>query len=171
MNDEVTPLIGIGVAKLADNLKRGRAYLSPAVEGEAVSREKEEISPETLTGSETILIVEDDDKVRSLACEILEPQGYSILEAKNGIEALRVSESRSGQIHLMLTDVVMPKMGGRELEEHLRPLRPEMKVIYISGFTDNAILHHGVLDPEVEFLEKPVSSEALKRKVREVLDQ
>jgi len=147
-----------------------KIYL-PAVEGEAVSREKEEISPERLTGSETILIVEDDDKVRKLACEILEPQGYSILEAQNGIEALRVSESHSGQIHLMLTDVVMPKMGGRELEEHLRPLRPDMKVIYMSGYTDNAILHHGVLSPGIEFLEKPFTPAGLRKKVREVLDQ
>ena len=147
-----------------------KIYL-PAVEGEAVSREKEEISPERLTGSETILIVEDDDKVRNLACEILEPQGYTILEAQNGIEALRVSESHSGQIHLMIADVVMPKMGGRELEEHLRPLRPEMKVIYMSGYTDNAILHHGVLSPGIEFLQKPFTPANLRKKVREVLDQ
>ena len=147
-----------------------KIYL-PAVEGEAVSREKEEISPERLTGSETILIVEDDDKVRNLVCEILEPQGYSILEAENGIEALRVSEEHGDQIHLMIADVIMPKMGGRELAERLRPLRPDMKVIYMSGYTDNAILHHGVLSPGIEFLQKPISSEALKRKVREVLDQ
>jgi len=146
-----------------------KIYL-PVAEGEAVSRKEKEISPERLTGSETILIVEDDDKTRNLVCEILEPQGYSILEAQNGIEALRVSESHGGQIHLMIADVVMPKMGGRELAEHLRPLRPDLKVIYMSGYTDNAILHHGVLNPEMEFLQKPISSEALKRKVREVLD-
>ena len=147
-----------------------KVYL-PAVEGEALSREKEQTSYHDLTGSETILIVEDDDKVRNLACEILEPQGYSIIEAQNGIEALRVSEEHGDQIHLMIADVVMPKMGGRELAEHLRPLRPDMKVIYMSGYTDNAILRHGVLSPGIEFLQKPISAEALKRKVREVLDQ
>jgi len=146
-----------------------KIYL-PAVEGEAVSRKEKEISPERLTGSETILIVEDDDKVRNLGREILEPQGYSILEAKNGIEALRVSEEHGDQIHLMIADVVMPKMGGRELEERLRPLRPEMKVVYMSGYTDETIVHHGVLEPGIEFLQKPLRSESLKRKVREVLD-
>jgi len=114
--------------------------------------------------------VEDNDALRKLACKILEQQGYSILEAKNGIEALKVSEENGDQIHLMIADVLMPGMGGREIEERLRPLRPEMKVIYMSGYTDNAIVHHGVLNPEIEFLQKPISSEALKRKVREVLD-
>ena len=147
-----------------------KIYL-PAVEKEDLQVQKEETSSHDLTGSETILIVEDDDKVRNLACEILEPQGYTILEAQNGIEALRVSEGYRDQIHLMITDVVMPGMGGREIEERLRPLRPDMKVIYMSGYTDNAILHHGVLSPEIEFLQKPISSETLKRKVREVLDR
>ena len=143
----------------------------PAVEGERFQENKEQTSADDLTGSEAILIVEDDDKVRNLVCEILEPQGYSILEAKDGMEALRVSKEHGDQIHLMITDVVMPGMGGRELEERLRPLRPDMKVIYMSGYTDNAIVHHGILSPEMEFLQKPISSEALKRKVREVLDQ
>ena len=102
--------------------------------------------------------------------EILELQGYKILDAENGIEALKVSEEHEGQIHLMITDVVMPKMGGRELEKRLHPLRPEMKVVYMSGYTDDAILHHGVLKPGIEFLQKPLRSESLKRKVREVLD-
>ena len=142
----------------------------PAVEREAAQVQKEQTSHHDLTGSETILIVEDDDKVRNLVCEILEPQGYSILEAENGIEALRVSEEHGDQIHLMIADVIMPKMGGGELAERLRPLRPDMKVIYMSGYTNNAIVHHGILSPEMEFLQKPISSEALKRKVREVLD-
>ena len=147
-----------------------KIYL-PAVEREAAQVQEEQTSSDDFTGSETILIVEDDDSLRNMVCEILEPQGYSILEAQNGIEALRVSESHSGQIHLMLTDVVMPKMGGRELEEHLRPLRPDMKVIYMSEYTDNAILHHGVLSPGIEFLEKPFTPAGLRKKVREVLDE
>jgi len=147
-----------------------KVYL-PAVEKEATQAQKEQTSPDDLTGSETILIVEDDDALRKLACKILEPQGYSILEAQNGIEALKVSEEHGDQIHLMITDAVMPQMGGRELAERLRPLRPDLKVIYMSGYTDNAILHHGVLSPEIEFLEKPFTPARLKRKVREVLDQ
>ena len=135
------------------------------------SNKEEQTSSDDLTGSETILIVEDDDALRNLVREILMRQGYRILEAENGIEALRVSDEHEGQIHLMITDVVMPKMGGRELEERLRPLRPEMKVVYMSGYTDNAIVHHGVLRPGIEFLQKPLRSESLKRKVREVLDQ
>ncbi len=145
-----------------------KIYL-PAVEGEPVQVQKEQTSAD-FTGSETILIVEDDDVLRNLARKILELQGYKILDAENGIEALRVSDEHEGQIHLMITDVVMPKMGGRELEERLRPLRPEMKVIYTSGYTDDIIAHHGVLKPGIEFLRKPLRSESLKRKVREVLN-
>jgi len=147
-----------------------KIYL-PAVEGEVTQVHKEQTASDDLTGSETILIVEDDDALRNLAREILELQGYNILDAGNGIEALKVSEEHEGEIHLMITDVVMPKMGGRELEERLRPLRPEMKVVYMSGYTDEAIVHHGVLKPGIEFLQKPLRSESLKRKVREVLDK
>ena len=145
-----------------------KTYL-PAVEGKTVQVQKEQASAD-LTGSETILIVEDDDALRNLGRKILELQGYKILEAENGIEALKVSEEHGGQIHLMITDVVMPKMGGRELEERLRPLRPKMKVVYMSGYTDETIVNHGVLKPGIEFLQKPLRSESLKRKVREVLD-
>ncbi len=146
-----------------------KIYL-PAVEGEVVQVHKEQTASDDLTGSETILIVEDDDALRNLAREILELQGYKILDAENGIEALKVSEEHEGQIHLMITDVVMPKMGGRELEERLHPLRPEMKVVYMSGYTDETIVHHGVLKPGIEFLQKPLRLESLKRKVREVLN-
>jgi DNA-binding NtrC family response regulator len=124
-----------------------------------------------LNGSETVLIVEDDDSLRNLARKILELYGYSVQEAENGEDALRVSEKYDGQIDLLLTDVVMPKMSGRETAERLQPLYPQMKVIYMSGYTDNAIVHHGVLEPGLNFLEKPFSPEGLARKVREVLDQ
>lgn len=142
-----------------------------AVEGEAIPGQEGPTSTERLAGTETILIVEDDDGVRNLACQILRPQGYTILEAKDGMEALRVNEEHGDQIHLMITDVVMPGMSGKEVEERLRPLRPDIKVIYMSGYTDNAILHHGVLSPEVEFLQKPFAVDGLKRKVREVLNK
>jgi PAS domain S-box-containing protein len=148
-----------------------KIYL-PAVGGEAIpGRQEGPTSPERLAGTETILIVEDDDGVRNLACQILRPQGYTILEAKDGMEALRVNEEHGDQIHLMITDVVMPGMSGKEVEERLRPLRPDIKVIYMSGYTDNAILRHGLLSPEVEFLQKPFALDGLKRKVREVLNK
>jgi two-component system, cell cycle sensor histidine kinase and response regulator CckA len=146
-----------------------KIYL-PVVEGETVQVQKEQTASDDLTGSETILIVEDEDALRNLARRILELQGYKILDAENGIEALKVSEEYEGQIHLMLTDVVMPKMGGRELKERLHPVRPEMKVVYMSGYPDEAIVHHGVLKPGIEFLHKPLRSESFKRKIREVLD-
>jgi len=146
-----------------------KIYL-PAVAGETVQRKKEQPPTDDLTGSETILIVEDDDMLRNLAREILQLQGYRILDAENGIEALRISEEHRGQIHLMITDVVMPKMGGKKVADRLQPLYPQVKVIYMSGYTDNSIAHHGILAPGLNFLQKPFSPEVLARKVREVLD-
>ena len=147
-----------------------KVYL-PNTEGDVAS-EKEEQHPATgLGGSETVLIVEDDDSLRRLSQRTLQQHGYRVLEAENGEDALRVSEAHDGSIDLLITDVVMPKMGGKETAEGLQPLYPQMKVIYMSGYTDNAIARHGVLAPGLNFLEKPFSLEALARKVREVLDQ
>jgi len=146
-----------------------KIYL-PAVVGETVQRKKEQPPADDLTGSETILVVEDDDALRNLGREILERQGYRVLDAGNGIEALRISETHRGQIHLMITDVVMPKMGGKKVADRLQQLYPQMKVIYMSGYTDNSIAHHGILAPGLNFLQKPFSPEVLARKVREVLD-
>ena len=131
---------------------------------------KEQAPLEAPKGVETVLIVEDDDAVRSLACKILELQGYKILEAKDGEEAMKVSKEYKGPIHLMITDVVMPGISGRELQEQLHPLRPAMKVLYMSGYTDNATAYHKVLDSGVAFLQKPFTPETLARKVREVLE-
>ena len=176
---------GLGLATVYGIVKQSRGYIHvysepgqgttfkiylPAVEGEAVQVQKEQISTD-LTGTETILIVENDDALRNLVRKILKLQGYRILDAENGIEALKVSKKHEGRIHLVITDVVMPKMGGRKLVERLRRLRPEMKLVYMSGYTDEAIVHHGVLMPGIEFLQKPFTSASLKRKVREVLDQ
>jgi len=123
-----------------------------------------------LRGTETILLAEDEEVVRKLVCDVLERCGYHVLEAANGGAALSACESYEGPIHLLITDVVMPGMGGRDLANHLASLRPEMKVLFMSGYTDDAIVHHGILDAGIPFLQKPVSPDEMTRKVREVLD-
>ena len=124
-----------------------------------------------LGGSETILLVEDEEGVRALTRQLLQRHGYTVLEAEHGRDALLLCERYSGPIHLLLSDVVLAQMSGRELVERLSPLRPEMKVLYMSGYSDEAIVHHGVLAPGTAFLQKPFSTESLMRKLREVLDQ
>ncbi len=146
-----------------------KVYL-PKIKGVADPEGKEQTPADDLSGSGTVLIVEDNDGLRKLAQEVLQNYGYRLLVAENGEDALRVSQEHNGPIHLLLTDVVMPKMGGKKLAERLQPLYPRMKVIYMSGYTDNAIVHHGVLAPELNFLEKPFTPERLARKVWEALD-
>ena len=138
---------------------------------EEEKEEKERISVSEFGGSETVLIVEDDDGLRKHMRTVLKRNGYKVLEAENGKDALRISKEYDGPIELMITDVVMPKMGGKETAERLQPLYPQMKVIYMSGYTDDAIVHHGVLKSGLNFLEKPFSPEGLARKVREVLNK
>ena len=121
-------------------------------------------------GSETILVVEDEEEVLKLTVQILRGQGYAVLEAPHGDDALLVCEQHEGPIHLMVTDVVMPNMSGRELAKRLKAFHPEMKVLYMSGYTDNAIVHHGVLEKGMNYIQKPFTIEGLARKVREVLD-
>jgi CheY-like chemotaxis protein len=136
--------------------------------GEVVKRERLPIK--TPRGSETILLVEDEDVVRNLARLVLEQAGYTVLEAHHGEEAVQIFERRDGPIHLMVTDVVMPKLGGGELAERLALLHPEMKVIFMSAYTDKTIVHHGVTEPVMAFLQKPFTKNALLLKVREVLE-
>jgi two-component system, cell cycle sensor histidine kinase and response regulator CckA len=121
-------------------------------------------------GTETILLVEDEDAVRTMVSKILKNKGYTVLEARQGNEAIEICERNEGSINLMVTDVIMPHMSGRELAARLAPKRPEMRVLYMSGYPDNTIVQHGVLEPGTAFLQKPFTINALELKVREVLD-
>jgi signal transduction histidine kinase len=122
-------------------------------------------------GTETILLVEDEKDLRALTRTILESSGYTVLEASHGLEALRVAHGHSGRIDLLLTDVVMPHLGGRRLAERLQPVRPDLKALYMSGYTDDAVIRHGILAAETAFIQKPFSPQRLLTKVREVLDE
>ncbi len=121
-------------------------------------------------GTETVLLVEDEEAVRSMVSKVLQNKGYRVLEASHGNEALEVCDRFEGPIHLMVTDVIMPQMSGRELAERLALMRPEMRVLYMSGYPDNTIVQHGVLEPGTAFLQKPFTINALELKVREILD-
>ena len=147
-----------------------KVYL-PKVEEDTAPEEKKRISVENLSGSETVLFVEDDDSLRKLWQRMLQRHGYKVLTAENGEDALNVSKAYEGSFDLMITDVVMPKMGGQETVERLQPLYPHMKVIYMSGYTEDAIVHHGVLTDGPDFLQKPFSLERLTRKIRGILDK
>jgi CheY-like chemotaxis protein len=122
-------------------------------------------------GHETILLVEDEQGVRELTARMLNLMGYTVLTATSGAEALALAAAHEGSIDLLLTDVVMPNMGGARLAEELRRRRPETKVVFVSGYTENTISDHGALDAGVEFLAKPFGREALARKLRQALSK
>jgi two-component system cell cycle sensor histidine kinase/response regulator CckA len=127
-------------------------------------------SVERPRGSETILLVEDEPPVLKLAATVLRRQGYTVLEASNGQEALEMAGEYTGEIHLLLTDVIMPQMGGKALVALLQANHPGMKILYASGYTDDTIVHHGILKAGVAFLQKPFTPSSLAHKVRMTLD-
>jgi PAS domain S-box-containing protein len=127
------------------------------------------LPPTSIAGDEVVLLAEDEPAVREIARKILERAGYTVLEASNGGEALLIVEQHPGPIHVLLTDVIMPRMSGQALAQRLLQVRPELKVLYMSGYTDDAIGHHGVLPPGTEFLQKPLTPELLLRRMRQVL--
>ncbi len=146
-----------------------KVYL-PHVE-ESEGERSAEAPPPPAKGTETVLLAEDAASVRAVTRQILERNGYSVLEAPSGKAALAIAAKRSGMIHLLLTDVVMPEMSGRELADQLTALRPELKILFISGYTDDSVVRHGVLESGVAYLQKPFTPDSLARKVREVLDR
>jgi PAS domain S-box-containing protein len=146
-----------------------KIYL-PRVDKEAVEEKKKELPGEVRSGTETILVVEDDESLRHLVVDVLQRYGYTVLSAKDGPEALALYTNAEAPIHLLLTDVIIPGMNGKELAERLAEIQPNLQTLFMSGYTDNAIVHHGILDKGIAFLQKPFTPEVLARKIREVLD-
>ena len=146
-----------------------KVYL-PQVPSEVEKSAPEKIVAGPAPGTETILFVEDEESVRELVSEYLRGRGYTILEASDGVQALELAEKHAGKIHLLITDVVMPRISGRELATRLTTARAGLKVLYISGYTDDSIFRHGVLEGGMSFLQKPFNLKAIAQKVREVLD-
>jgi signal transduction histidine kinase/CheY-like chemotaxis protein len=146
-----------------------KVYLPRALEAGETVRERDHDEP-LPGGTETILLAEDEDRVRSLAAAVLAQQGYTVIEACDGLEAVEKARQHGGDIHLLVTDVVMPKMSGQELADRLRGERPGIKVLLSSGYTGDTVMHQGALDASTPFLQKPFTVRSLALKVRETLD-
>ena len=177
---------GLGLATLYGIIKQNKGYIwSYSEPGEGTTMkvylpkakeiletgDREEAHEGGLTGAETVLVAEDNDPVRDVTLKILDQFGYRTLEARDGEEAVRVSRDFEGEIHLLLTDVIMPGMSGKELSERLRSTRPDMKVLYMSGYTENIIMQKGLLPEDIHYIQKPFSFKALARKVRETIQK
>jgi CheY-like chemotaxis protein len=163
-----------GAIDIWSELGRGtvvRIYL-PVSEAETISAAGLRTeTAEVTNGAETILLVEDEARVRKLIIEVLSARGYTVLEATRGDDALRLCRTHRGRIDLALVDVIMPEMSGPDLVKQIAPMCRNLRVLYMSGYTDEAILHHGVLESGAAFLPKPFVPDALARKVRDVLDE
>ena len=146
-----------------------KIYL-PLVEGEVQATSPEVSQPQLATNRETILLVEDEESLRTVTRDLLVQNGYDVVEANSGAQGLEVAQQHHGPIHLMLSDVVMPGMNGPTLARNLAESHPETKVLFMSGYTDHMIDRHGVLESGVLLLEKPFTREALTRKVRAALN-
>jgi CheY-like chemotaxis protein len=145
--------------------------LFPGVEAPAQEPPPPSLEEQARPGDETVLLVEDELVVRQLVAEILESSGYTVLQAADGPSALELARRHSGEISLLVTDVVMPGMSGPEVAQSVTAMRPGTLVLYMSGYTDSQIGHHGVLEPGIAFLQKPFSTDDLTRKVRTLLDE
>ncbi len=149
-----------------------RVYLPVSTDSpEADEADSRILSESELYGSETILVVEDNLQVRNLTRSLLKRQGYKVLAAESGKEGLSMMDQHEGPVHLLLTDVIMPDMNGKQLFERISQTYSDVKVLFMSGYTDNVIAHHGVIDPGVQFIQKPFSMKGLAAKVRETLDR
>ena len=145
-----------------------RVYL-PRVEDSLTPQEVRDVSQNIPRGTETILLVEDEQGVRDLAREYLEISGYKVLVAENGAAAVQAASEHKGAIDLIMTDVVMPGLSGSELTKRIEAIRPGIRIMYMSGYTDQAIVHHGILGPDIVLLQKPFTLNALAHKLREAL--
>ena len=146
-----------------------RIYL-PQVAEQSEAVEMKDTLAESLTGTETILLVEDEELVRNLSREILETCGYTVIEARDGLEALECCDKGDCKIDLLMTDIVMPRMGGRELAEKLTEKLPNLKILFTSGYADNEMVRRDIIETSTNFIQKPFTLDALAHKVREVLD-
>ncbi len=182
---EVGQGTGLGLASVYGLVREGGGYISvyseldhgstfkvylPVATGPDDTSNRVEEQPVELVGSETVLLVEDEESVREAAYRMLESMGYKVLLASNGAEAIEIAREYENTIHLLLTDLVLPGMNGQELAGRLQAGTPSLKVIYTSGYADEAIVRHGILEEHSLFLQKPFTSNALARKVREALD-
>jgi CheY-like chemotaxis protein len=177
---------GLGLATVHGIIKQSRGHITvyseenfgttfkvylPVVHERLTPIMNAAVTDDLPSGNETVLLVEDDVSVREFAAHIMKMCGYRVLVASNGETALALCAAEPGDIHLVVSDVVMPKMSGRELAERLATTRPACRILFLSGYTDDVVVRHGILTDDFAFLQKPFSSSALARKVRAELDR